>query len=378
MKKFIYTFFESEKSAGIILIACTLFSLVLTNSSVGEAYTTFWHNYELIINDGLMAIFFLLIGLELRHEIYEGELSGLQKALLPIMAALGGMIFPALIFLSLNYGTFLQRGVGIPIATDIVFSLGILSLLGNKVPTALKVFLTAFAVIDDLGAILVIAFFYSSGVVWTNLLIAFSVLLVLFILNRLKIHNLIPYILGGIVIWYFMLHSGIHATLAGVMLAFVIPFKHNERLGTLLNKPVNAVILPIFALANTCVVLSANSLDNLTDTNSLGILFGLVLGKPFGIILLSLISVYFGLCALPERVNRKHLIGAGMLGGIGFTMSIFIAQLAFGENAEFINNSKLAVLIASFVSGILGLCWLKFSFPTGFFLRIPRASRHNK
>jgi len=367
IKNIVQSFFESEKSAGIILIACTLFSLVLTNSSVGDAYTHFWHyhftdtvTFEMIINEGFMAIFFLLVGLELKHELHEGELASRQKAMLPLFAALGGMIFPALIFMLLNNGTYSQRGAGIPIATDIVFALGILSLLGNKVPLALKVFLTAFAVIDDLGAIVVIGLFYSSGVVWANLFMALALTLLLFLLNKMKIYNLIPYLIIGMAIWYFMLHSGIHATLAGVMLAFVIPFEKNKTLGNFLDMPVNNFILPLFALANTCVLIDAGAIHALTETNGLGILLGLILGKPLGIVLFSFISVYLGLSALPQGVNWKHIAGVAMLGGIGFTMSIFIAQLAFGQNEIFINNSKLAILIASGISGIFGLAYLKF------------------
>ena len=367
IKNIVQSFFESEKSAGIILIACTLFSLVLTNSSVGDAYTHFWHyhftdtvTFEMIINEGFMAIFFLLVGLELKHELHEGELASRQKAMLPLFAALGGMIFPALIFMLLNNGTYSQRGAGIPIATDIVFALGILSLLGNKVSLALKVFLTAFAVIDDLGAIVVIGLFYSSGVVWANLFMALALTLLLFLLNKMKIYNLIPYLIIGMAIWYFMLHSGIHATLAGVMLAFVIPFEKNKTLGNFLDMPVNNFILPLFALANTCVLIDAGAIHALTETNGLGILLGLILGKPLGIVLFSFISVYLGLSALPQGVNWKHIAGVAMLGGIGFTMSIFIAQLAFGQNEIFINNSKLAILIASGISGIFGLAYLKF------------------
>ena len=223
-------FFNSEKAGGLVLLGCTILSLIVANSFFGPQYHHFWqtqfsgHSIEYWINDGLMTIFFLLVGLELEREIYKGELSDIKDALLPIFGALGGMLVPAGLFLLLNFGKATQPGAGIPMATDIAFALGILSLLGNRVPVSLKIFLTAFAVIDDLGAILVIAVFYTKTILWTNLLIASGIFVLLVIINRLKIRNLIPYLLGGIAMWYFMLHSGIHPTITGVLLAFAIPF----------------------------------------------------------------------------------------------------------------------------------------------------------
>ncbi|MCU0341007.1 MAG: Na+/H+ antiporter NhaA, partial [Spirosomaceae bacterium] len=223
-------FFESEKFSGLVLIVCTFFSLVFANSSQHNDYLAFWntpvgsHGLTHWINDGLMAIFFLLIGLELEREIYIGELSSLKNAALPFAAAVGGMLIPAMLYLGFNYGTATQSGAGIPMATDIAFALGVLSLVGKRIPASLKVFLTALAVIDDLGAILVIAFFYSKGLIWVNLMLALGVFGGLLILNRLKVHNLIPYLVGGVVMWYFMLNSGVHATITGVLLAFAIPF----------------------------------------------------------------------------------------------------------------------------------------------------------
>jgi NhaA family Na+:H+ antiporter len=368
-------FFNSEKAGGLVLIACTLLSLILTNSGVQSSYIGFW-NYEFLdhtvthwINDGLMAIFFLLIGLELEREIYIGELSDLKSSLLPIFAALGGMMVPAGVHLFINYGTEAQAGAGIPMATDIAFALGVLSLLGKRVPTSLKIFLTALAVIDDLGAILVIAVFYTSSVVWVNLSISLGIMAFLFLLNRLKVYNLIPYLIGGIGMWYFMLHSGIHATITGVLLAFVIPFgSGGERspsyiLQHVLHKPVAFIILPLFALANTSLVISANFYQVLLQSNSLGILAGLTLGKPVGILLFSYLSIIFKLASLPEGLKLKQILGAGFLGGIGFTMSIFITLLAF-DNDTLIEQSKIAIMVSSLIAGCIGFVLLKFSLKT--------------
>jgi NhaA family Na+:H+ antiporter len=363
-------FFESEKSGGIILIFCTLLSLLLANSFLQTDYLHLWHinlagnSIEHWINDGLMTIFFLLIGLELEREIYAGELSDFKSASLPIFAAVGGMLIPAGLFLLFNYGTTMQSGAGIPMATDIAFAIGILSLLGNRVPATLKVFLTALAVMDDLGAIIVIAIFYTSSIALTNLFIALGIFGVLLILNRLKVHNLIPYLIGGIAMWYFMLHSGIHATITGVLLAFAIPFGNGSEkspsyiLQHFLHKPVAFFILPIFALANTCISARDNWQSSLGDSNSLGIFTGLVIGKPLGIWLFAFLGVGLGLCVLPTDLKWKHIIGAGFLAGIGFTMSIFITLLAF-NNTDLINNSKIAVLIASLIAGTIGFIWLK-------------------
>ncbi|ATA75472.1 Na+/H+ antiporter NhaA [Capnocytophaga sp. H2931] len=363
-------FFESEKAGGLILIACTVISLLIANSSFGESYVQFFQtktaglSIEHWINDGLMAIFFLLIGLELEREIYKGELSNVKDALLPIFAAIGGMLIPAGIFLALNFGTETQAGAGIPMATDIAFALGILSLLGNRVPVSLKVFLTALAVIDDLGAIIIIAIFYTKELLWTNLLIALGIFAVLLVLNRLKVKSLIPYLLGGVAMWYFMLVSGVHATIAGVLLAFAIPFgdggeeSTSYKLQHYLHKPVAFVILPIFALANTAIFFEGNISEILTENNSLGIALGLIVGKPLGIFLLSFLAVSFGLCKLPSDINWKSVLGVGFLAGIGFTMSIFITLLAF-DNQTIINNSKLIILLSSLTAGLIGFVSLK-------------------
>jgi NhaA family Na+:H+ antiporter len=363
-------FFESEKSTGLLLIACTIFSLFMANSIFGSQYLHTWHmkfggeSLEYWINDGLMTIFFLLIGLELEREIYEGELSNIKDALLPIFAALGGMAVPAGLYLLLNYGTVAQAGAGIPMATDIAFALGILSLLGNRVPLSLKIFLTALAVIDDLGAIMVIAIFYTKTILWSNLFYALGTMLVLFILNRMKIKSLIPYLIGGVIMWWFMLHSGIHATVTGVLLAFVIPFGNGNKKSTsyilqhFLHKPVGFLILPLFALANTAIVISSNIAETVTQHYSIGIALGLIVGKPLGIYLFSLLAVSLGVCKLPPDLKWKTIIGVGFLGGIGFTMSIFITLLAF-DDKTIISNAKFVILLSSLIAGVIGFFFLK-------------------
>ena len=363
-------FFESEKAGGFILIACTLLSLLLANSFLSENYLHLWHYQigghptEYWINDGLMTIFFLLIGLELEREVYIGELSNLKNALLPISAAIGGMLIPAGLYLSLNYGTDTQSGAGIPMATDIAFALGILSLLGNRVPISLKIFLTALAVIDDLGAILIIAIFYTKTLVLTNLFISLGIFALLLAFNRLKVRNLIPYLIGGAFMWYFMLNSGVHATITGVLLAFAIPFGNGDEKSTsyllqhFLHKPVAFIILPLFALANTAIIINSDWTAIVEHPYTIGIALGLLLGKPIGIWLFSLLSVKLKISELPEDLNWKSIFGVSFLGGIGFTMSIFITLLAFSDE-EHITNSKIMILISSLVAGVLGLLYLK-------------------
>ena len=365
-------FFDSEKAGGLILVFATAVSMMIANSAYQTDYINFWH-FELggnslvhWINDGLMTIFFLLIGLELEREIYQGELSNIKNATLPIIGALGGMLVPAGTFLLFNFGTDHQAGAGIPMATDIAFAVGILSLLGNKVPTSLKVFLTALAVIDDLGAIIVIAIFYTSSLNLNNLFIALGIFGFLIILNRMKVFNLIPYIIGGMAMWYFMLNSGIHATITGVLLAFAIPFGNGKSKTPshivlhFLHKPVAFVILPLFALANTCIALGDQWASGLGQSSSLGIMAGLVVGKPLGIWLFSFIGAGLGICALPNDLKWKNIFGAGLLGGIGFTMSIFITLLAF-DDAVIVDRSKIAILLASTIAGLIGFVWLKMT-----------------
>lgn len=365
-------FFASEKATGIMLIGCTLVSLLFANSFLGPYYTDIWHapmvgqSIEYWINDGLMAIFFLLIGLELVREIQQGELSEIKNAALPIFAAVGGLVLPAAIYIAFNYGTPEQSGSGIPMATDIAFALGILSLLGKSVPNALKVFLAALAIIDDLGAIIIIAVFYTQTLLWSNLMYALGIFVLLLILKRLNVRSLIPYLIAGVFMWYFMLLSGVHATVAGVLLAFTIPFGDGDKkspayiLEHFLHKPVSFVILPLFALANTAIIFSGDIAEVLSEHYSLGIALGLVVGKPVGIFIASLIVVKLGLAKLPARVNWRLIIGVGLLGGIGFTMSIFITLLAF-EDATIINNAKLVILLSSLVAGILGFTLLKLT-----------------
>lgn len=355
-----------------MLLICTIISLLLANSTFSEAYLSVWHhpignhNAEYWINDGLMAIFFLLIGLELEREVYIGELSKLKDAILPLFGALGGMIVPAILYLIFNLGTTTHSGYGIPMATDIAFAIGILSLLGDKVPLSLKVFLTALAVIDDLGAIVMIAIFYTKTLYFTNLLISLSIFGILLIMNRMKVKSLILYLIGGVLMWYFMLNSGVHATITGILLAFAIPFQDGSentisyKLQNWLHKPVAFCIIPLFALSNTAIVIGKDWMQTFTETYSLGIILGLCLGKPLGILSFIYLSIKLKLTELPSDVNWNQLIGIGFLGGIGFTMSIFITLLAF-EDSTIINNAKFMILIASFISGAFGFIWLKKS-----------------
>lgn len=375
LSKTFHEFMQSGKAGGIVLILCTLVSLLLANSALGPAYLGFWHGYvaglsiEHWVNDALMAVFFLLIGLELKRELYNGELSDLRNAMLPILGAVGGIAVPALIHFLFNGGSATQAGLGIPMATDIAFALGVLSLLGNRVPASLKVFLAALAVMDDLGAIIVIAVFYTTQLSFAWLIAALGVFAALFLMQRiLRVMALLPYLLGGALMWYCMLQSGVHATIAGVLLAFAIPYSAVEddaespshRLEHVLHKPVAFLILPVFALANTGIVVGAGWAQELLSANSLGILLGLGIGKPVGIVLVTFVAVALGVCRLPLDLAWRHILGAGLLGGIGFTMSIFITNLAFAGQAEVINASKMAILLASFGAGVIGFAWLKF------------------
>jgi NhaA family Na+:H+ antiporter len=365
-------FFNSEKAGGIVLVLVTIVSIVLANSEFSDKYIGIWnydvggHSIVQWINDGLMTIFFLLIGLELEREFYNGELSNIRTALLPVFGAIGGMLVPAGIFIALNAGTDTIAGTGIPMATDIAFAIGILSLLGRRVPVSLKIFLTALAVFDDLGAIIIIAIFYTDTLFLVNLFIALGIFVFMAGLNRMGVRNLIPYIAAGIIMWYFMLNSGVHPSIAGVLLAFVVPFGDGgERspsyiLQHLLHKPVAFIILPLFALANTCIVFSGSWYTGLGQPLSNGIIAGLVIGKPLGIMLFSMIAVRLGLSSLPDNLRWRHISGTGLLGGIGFTMSIFIAIVGFDSDVM-IFNAKIAILIASLLSGIGGYLWLRLT-----------------
>jgi NhaA family Na+:H+ antiporter len=315
-----------------------------------------------------MALFFLLVGLELERELYVGELSSLKTAMLPTFAALGGILVPVAIHMAFNAGTPAQAGAGIPMATDIAFALGVLALLGSRAPASLKVFLTALAVMDDLCAVLAIAIFYSSGLAWGWLVASGAVFAVLVLLNRLGRTSLLPYLVGGVLLWFCMLKSGVHATIAGVLLAFAIPFgarskeegSPSHRLEHFLHKPVAFGVMPIFALANAGIVIDAGWLAALTSPNGAGIVAGLVVGKPVGIVLATLLAVALGVCTLPGDLRWSHVVGAGLIAGIGFTMSIFIANLAFAGDAALVNASKMAILVASILAGVLGYAWLRW------------------
>ena len=374
LTKLFIEFFESERASGFILILCTITSIAIANSYFGKGYLEFWHtkvgieigdaislksSLEHWINDGLMTIFFLLIGLEIERELYIGELSNMKNASLPIIAAIGGMATPALFHFLLNRGTETLAGFGIPMATDVAFSLGVLSLLGSRVPISLKIFLVALAIIDDLGAIVVIAMFYMNDFSILYFFLALGIFIGLLILNRIGVHRLPFYLIPGLIMWTFMLKSGIHASIAGVLLAFAIPFKRggeespSHKLQHFLHKPVAFIIIPLFALANTGITLTGNWIEGLTTSNSLGIFAGLFVGKPLGITLFSFLAVKIGLSELPRDVSWKHIIAAGFLGGIGFTMSFFVTFLAF-DNAEIVQSSKISILLSSLVSGAVG------------------------
>lgn len=383
MIKFIKTFhfknfFQSKSAGGIILLICVFISLIIANSNFSEIFNRilsveigFTNNliqlkYPLLlwINDGLMAIFFLLVGLEIKREIFKGELSSVKQASLPVMAACGGALVPALIYTLFNNNILTEHGWGIPMATDIAFALGVLSLLGNRVPLSLKVFLAALAIVDDLMAILVIAFFYSTAIQFSYLLYAGIIITALHIFNRLGIKSLVFYIIPGIIVWYLIHHSGIHATIAGVLTAFTIPIngKENtvsplEKLEHALVNPVSFIIMPLFALANTNITFENQMIEGITSNLGLGVILGLFLGKPIGILLLSWLSVKLKISRLPNTIGWKHILGVGLLAGIGFTMSIFIALLSF-ENIHIQNQAKFAILLASLLSGIIGFIFL--------------------
>jgi NhaA family Na+:H+ antiporter len=367
-------FFNSEKAGGLILIACTVISLLVANSSHGDDFVHFWHiglplhigeiiipfSLEEWINDGLMTIFFLMVGLEIERELYIGELSSFKNAILPALAAVGGMAIPALIHFVFCYGKPGAEGIAIPTATDIAFSLGVLSLIGKRIPLSLKIFLTALAIIDDLGAIIIIGIFYTQTFSFLYLCFALLVFAILLVFNKIKIYSLWVYLPAGILLWYFLYRSGVHPTLSGVLLAFAIPFnKSNENqpssiLQHALHRPVNFIIIPLFALANTAIHLPDTWKSEIFSANSLGIELGLLLGKPIGIAGFTLLGISLGIAKLPEELTIRKLVGMGMLAGIGFTMSIFISTLAFNTNPELIQSSKVAVLIASLMAAITG------------------------
>lgn len=372
-------FFSSNTSGGILLFLCVVISLIIANTSASNAFNellqvklgfeneTIQLRYSIKqwIDDGLMAIFFLLVGLEIKRELVEGELSSPKNAILPILAAVGGAIVPALIYTIFNHDQASHHGWGIPMATDIAFALAIISLLDKRVPPSLKIFLAALAIVDDLLAILVIAIFYSTELHYTYLLYAAGITGLLVVFNRTGVKNIWAYIIPGLFIWYFIHHSGIHATIAGVLVAMTLPTTPDatesplEKLEHALANPVNFIIIPLFALVNTNISIHSEMVHGLQTPLGLGIILGLFFGKTIGIYLTTWICVKTKLANLPDMASWKHMIGVGMLGGIGFTMSIFISMLSF-KDPLFIEEAKFAVLIGSLISGTCGYLYLSF------------------
>lgn len=369
----IRNFLSDSRAIGIILIICTIASLIFSNILVTQnAYTGFWlkevhspfaflnlpENNISVINDVLMTFFFFVVGMEIKRELMIGELASVKKSLLPILAALGGMICPALIFFIFNNGSAFQHGWGIPMATDIAFSLAVLSLLGKKVPVQLKIFLAALAIIDDLGAVITIAVFYTAKLNAFYFVIAGVAVIGIILMNVFKVKSPHLYLIPGIILWYSLFNSGVHATIAGVIMAFTMPLNKLAKLEHLLYYPVNFVILPLFALANTAILLPDQFQNVLFSSISYGIIFGLVIGKPVGIFLFSFWGEKMGIASLPSKTGYKQLVGVGMLGGIGFTMSIFTTALAYQAN-EIQVISKVSIIAASLISGIIGYTFLR-------------------
>ena len=369
-------FFQLEAASGLVLLIAAIIALVISNSNYSELYFHTLKQYLFIgvknfglklsvhhwINDALMAIFFFFVTLEIKREFIQGELSNLKKALLPIIAAIGGMVVPAIFYISINYNNVeTLNGWAIPSATDIAFSLGILSLLGSRVPISLKIFLTALAIIDDLGAILIIAFFYSGDLSISYLSLILIAYIFLLILNKLGIKKFSPYLIIGIFMWFFTYKSGIHATIAGVLLASTIPHRQKDKDFSLLEKIehlispyVAFIIMPLFAFANAGVSLVGLSFSSLMLPVPFGILMGLFFGKQLGVMIFSYLSVKFKIAEIPDQSNWLSLYGVSILTGIGFTMSLFVGNLAFVENTQYIDGVKIGVLAGSFLSTICG------------------------
>ncbi len=362
-------FFNDSRSTGILLLFCAILSIALSNTFDGTWYRTFWtstihysshihlpHSKLNWINDLLMAIFFFFAGMEIKRELLDGELAGFKKAILPFGAALGGMIVPALIYVSLNHGSPFLHGWGIPTATDIAFSLGIASLLGKRVPGSMKIFLMALAIIDDLGAIVVIALFYGGDINWLMLLLALFVYLLLWLCNYRKLKPGIIQLSLALILWYVIFNSGIEASISGVLVAFAMPVNCLPKLENAIHKIVNFIILPLFVLANTAIIVPAD-ISAFNSPISIGVIMGLVIGKPVGIFLFSKIMIKLKIAKLPLNTNLKQLIGVGSLAGIGFTMSIFTTTLAF--NSEMNRDIAKISILASLVLSIL-LSWVYF------------------
>ena len=363
-------FIQDSRAVGIILIICTVVSLLLSNTGWGAAYITFWntevhlsstlpHSVLHWINDGLMAVFFFLVGMEIKRELIIGELSSIKQAILPVVGALGGMLVPAFIFILFNINTPFSNGWGIPMATDIAFSLGVASLLGSRVPVALKIFLTALAIIDDLGAIIAIAAFYTSTLHLVYLLIGLLLFAVLLIWNYLKLPFGFWNFILGFALWFCFFNSGVHATIAGVLFAFTIPVSKLSSIEHGIHNYVNFLIIPLFALANTAISIPAGFVQHLSNSLSFGIIFGLMLGKPIGIVLFCWITVKMKWGELAEGINWNHMIGLGLLAAIGFTMSIFISMLAFKDSFTQV-ISKMAVMVSTIIAIIFAYVWFKY------------------
>jgi NhaA family Na+:H+ antiporter len=418
-------FIHSQTTTGLVLMLMTVLALILANSPLADAYTHFFHtNIDLNvgswklshtlhhwINDGLMAIFFFMVGLEIKREILVGELSNIKVAILPILSAIGGMVLPALIYLSINAGEVGVNGWGIPMATDIAFAISALVLLGNRVSPALVTFLVALAIVDDLGAVIVIALFYTEQINFLPLMLAGGSFAIMVLFNRFGIHSILAYFIVGVFMWFFMLESGVHATIAGVIAALAIPSRpklaptdfthhtkdlldeydnypvatdhtmHEEQKAILLNikdtidavgspaarlehdlhLPVSLLIIPLFALANAGISIDFSSISNtIVEPVALGIIAGLILGKIIGIAGVAWLAIKLGIAKLPQGSTMSQLFGVAALGGIGFTMSIFVADLAFVGNSELIFQAKIGILAASLFAGVFGYIWLRY------------------
>ncbi|MFL0164451.1 Na+/H+ antiporter NhaA [Candidatus Clostridium helianthi] len=370
-------FFKNESSSGLVLLFCAITAIIIANSNFSSMYNNIIHTYIAIgykdfslsmsilhwINDGLMAIFFLVVGMEIKREIVFGELKSFKKTILPVSAAIGGMVVPAIIYVLFNFNQTTIIGWGIPMATDIAFALGILSLVGKKAPKGIIIFLTALAIVDDLGAIIVIAIFYTSEVSWIALILGLIIFLAIILANKFNIKNKWFYIVFGIMLWICFLKSGVHATIAGVLLGMGLPIGKNieefrtsilYRFEHFLTPLSSFIIMPIFALANSGITIDINSLSTaIVSPVSLGIIFGLFIGKQIGIFGASYILVKLKLAKLPSKVTKRHLYGASVLGGIGFTMSLFVSSLSFTEES-ILSMAKISIIIASILSATFG------------------------
>ena len=382
LRQSLLNFFKGESAVGVLLIIATVLAMLLSNSTFAHVYENFLdipvvvsiHQFTIAkplllwVNDGLMAIFFFMVGMEIKREVLEGSLSHISKIVVPAFAAIGGMVVPALVYVAFNWGDPIgMQGWAIPMATDIAFALGVLSLLGKRVPAELKVFLLALAIIDDLGAIIVIALFFGHGLSTSALAVSGFFILVLMLMNWRGVTNNTAYILIGVIVWAAVLKSGVHATIAGVIVGLLIPLRNNKKsfheLEESLHGPVNYVILPLFAFVNTGVNFSGVSTKDFVDNVTVGITLGLFLGKPVGIFSFSLLAIMLKFGKLPDGINLVHLFGVAILGGIGFTMSLFIGSLAFecaGDACINMTDERIGILMGSFLSGVMGYLVLKY------------------